>query len=192
MSDCGTPSCSIKKAGCTAAYTATSGEISIDANFAVTIKRNIANGHGPTKICILCTSTANGATQKAKFDNWSIQQIRDCSTALTTKTPNQANPLVIPYNSGGDLTYEEGNTDLFENLEPIGCPVTECLLMNGGCTSVPGVSTNFWITPGGTGGAPWALFAKRDVEDGWGQITFCYKCIGTGFSKTTMVNWSIR
>ena len=111
------------------------------------------------------------------------------------KTPTNANPLVIPYNAVGDLTYEVGYTSVFDNLEPTGCPITECSLMNADCSLVPPVNLNLWITPGGTGGTPWALTAKRDAENGWSAIAICYRCQGsaqTGFKKDNLVGYSVR
>ena len=102
---------------------------------------------------------------------------------------------MIPYNAGGDLTYEAGHTAVFTNLEPTGCPITECLLMNADCSTTPPVDSNFWITPGGTGGTPWALTAKRDVEVGWSAVVICYRCKGTaqtGFQQDNLVGHSVR
>jgi hypothetical protein len=95
MSGCGTP--------------LVSTDITIDGAFLITIKRNVVIGHGPTIVCVSCLSDRVGAVA-VTHDAWSIQQYRNCDTALTTLTPTNANPLVIPYNSGNDIVYESGYT----------------------------------------------------------------------------------
>ena len=52
--DCGIVTCSLKNEGCASPYTPSSDdEITIDGStFAVTLKRNIEAGYGPTTICV--------------------------------------------------------------------------------------------------------------------------------------------
>jgi hypothetical protein len=114
------------------------------------------------------------------------------------QVPTNANPMVIPYNSGNDIFYETGFTNLFTNLETTGCPVTSCTLFDSVCgTAYSGTITNFYqVTPLAT--SPWALKAKTNTVDGWSAITFCYQCEVTAsdgvnkFTKDIMTGWSVR
>ena len=64
---------------------------------------------------------------------------------MTLDVPTNTQNLVIPYSVAGDFVYETGYTLLYTNLETVGCPVTECALMDSTCGSVPAPpSTNFW------------------------------------------------
>jgi hypothetical protein len=95
----------------------------------------------------------------------------DCNQALTTKTGaggSLSNPLSLTYDSVSPTgIYEAGYTALFDNADPTGCPITECLLMDGTCSTTPAVNANFYITSAGTGGTPWSLNYNKGLEAGW-------------------------
>jgi len=48
-----------------------------------------------------------------------------------------------------------------------------------GCGSGLAASTSFYLTDGNT---PWETKMKQNVLIGWGEIDFCYKCIGTNYN----------
>jgi len=81
--DCGTVTCVLRYAGCVTAFS--NANVVIGGSFDITIKRNVVAGHGQFDICVHCSSTnaLNSVTTVATYDNWSIKQYKDCTTALT-------------------------------------------------------------------------------------------------------------
>ena len=106
----------------------------------------------------------------------------DCRTSLTTRalTGTYApNPKTLTYSaSATPVDYMTTWLNLFTEGDAADCPVTECELMDGSCSTTPAINTNLYITAGSTAGTPWALKYMVNVEAGWTQ-TFCYRCIGT-------------
>jgi len=54
--------------------------------------------------------------------------------------------------------------------------------MANGCGSGLAVSTSFELFAAAT---PWKVQMKQNVGIGWGEIDFCYKCIGTNYAGGT-------
>jgi len=122
-------------------------------------------------------------TGNTKTFEISIQQVMDCSSgsAMTTKASNVANvpvnPLLVTYSASATLLdYTSTYLNIFEHLDPTNCPVTSCTLMANGCNSGLAVSTSFFLTAAST---PWRVQMKQNVQIGWGEINFCYECVGT-------------
>ena len=107
----------------------------------------------------------------------------DCSTgsALTTKSAGAPDvpvtPWLITYSASATLLdYVDNYDKIFTHSDPTNCPVTSCTLMTNGCGSGLTVSTSFYLTAAST---PWSVKMKQNVLIGWGEIDFCYKCVGT-------------
>ena len=105
----------------------------------------------------------------------------DCSTALTIKGSSvsgvPANPMAITYAaSPATKDYTTGYTSIFANADSTNCVVDSCILMNSACSSPLPTSTNFYIASS----SPWAITAKQSIQAGWTQISFCFKCTGSG------------
>jgi hypothetical protein len=112
----------------------------------------------------------------------------DCDTALVLKASQpQVSPLTIDWlYNGADLSYAAGYTDFFDHLDVTNCPITSCNLMTSDCSADLAVNTNLFqtITSSNTV-SPYEIFAKRNVDAGWANINFCYKCTGTKYSGGT-------
>jgi len=113
----------------------------------------------------------------------------DCSTgsAMTTRTAGAANVPVTPWlityaASASLLVYTSTYDKIFITADPTNCPVTSCTLMDTTCATGLTVSTNFFLTAAST---PWQIQMKQDVLAGWGEINFCYKCVGTNYAGGT-------
>ena len=87
---CGAVTCSVYDSGCSSAFSG--GHITIDASNNLVFDHNVALGWGLTtalvaqpavSICVKCSSPTIPAG--VEIDNWQIQQLPDCSSALSQK-----------------------------------------------------------------------------------------------------------
>lgn len=84
-------------------------------------------------------------------------------------------PKVITHSySSTEIVYTSTYLNLFTHLDTTNCPVTSCTLQDSTCNSAMATSTNFFMT--NLGVAPYAANAKQNIEAGWTNIVFCYRC----------------
>ena len=123
--DCGQTSCGLylqdAAGACTStAFATTNNQITVGAspNHDITIKRDVAAGFGPFKLCFKCTSTKVNSSYHTTIPTpvfvWkvSILQVMDCTTTLAVITPGTVNApvstLVLTYSSGTPIhTYTD-------------------------------------------------------------------------------------
>jgi hypothetical protein len=114
----------------------------------------------------------------------------DCDTALVLKaTGRPASPMAIDFlNNVALVTYAADYEAFFDHHDKTDCPVTSCKLRTADCSADLPVNTNFYQTLTSSNTvtvAPYQLFAKQNINDGWTNINFCYKCTGTKYEGGT-------
>jgi hypothetical protein len=88
--------------------------------------------------------------------------------------------LAITYdNATPDHVYVSSYDKIFTHPDPTNCPVTSCTLRSSDCSAALAVNTELFMT---SGNANYGVSAKQNIDAGWTDIDFCYKCSGTKFA----------
>lgn len=139
-------------------------KFNLEANYDITMKRDVAVGYGPFPLCYTCVSSkANPSyhTGAAQTIEWkvTIQQVMNCDTSLVLKTSGlPAKTVDIPYLAGvADYQYTASYLSLFTEADAVNCPVTSCSLRSSDCSGALATSTDVFFK---SGSAVYELSAK--------------------------------
>lgn len=81
-------------------------------------------------VCIECKSEA----QVVQYDNYKVKQNPSiCLTSLSVKDPNAKEQFDFMTHSQSSFKIDNIDQILFDNTEPINCPVDRCNLLSAGC-----------------------------------------------------------
>ena len=168
--DCAITSCTLWKAGLCGVEAFTETEVWLDwSSVGFLADFNVVTGYSHS-VCVRCS---NGQ-QDIDLDNWTITQEPDCSTSLQ---PATATDVSLIYNSIGatvPVTPSAGFTTwnaFFQNSEVAACPITNCIVGNGGSCGTAGSFTGLSIDTS----SPWDISASVQVAGGY-QYNLCVRC----------------
>ena len=85
----------------------------------------------------------------------------------------------ITYLAGAaDFVYAAGYTTLFTHHDTVNCPLTSCTLMSSDCSAPLATNANLFFK---AATSVYELNAKQNLDAGFTNVEFCYKCTGTKF-----------